>query len=181
MSYKTRPRSIKEIRNKAEIVRSIIQITTNTSGDSIDILRFVENEIRDKIDENFNFIVCTEDEMKSNYGTTYLNKNTICIREDVYYRACDGNSRDLFTIAHELGHLFLHSNQNVELARSSSDLKLYEDAEWQANTFAAELLMPAKLITECDTHFTLMNRFGVSYEAADIRLKKLGIYNTQCC
>ena len=47
MSYKTRPRSIKEIRNKAEIVRSIIQITTNTSGDSIDILRFVENEIRD--------------------------------------------------------------------------------------------------------------------------------------
>ena len=67
MSYKTRPRSIKEIRNKAEIVRSIIQITTNTSGDSIDILRFVENEIRDKIDENFNFIVSTEDEMKSNY------------------------------------------------------------------------------------------------------------------
>ena len=177
LSYKTHPRSIKEIRDKAELVRNVIQILTKTTGDNIDLLRFVENEISDKIDESFNFIVCTEDEMKSNYGTTYLNENAICIREDVYYRAYEGNSRDLFTIAHELGHLFLHSNQNVKLARSSSEVKIYEDPEWQANTFAAELLMPAKLITKEDSPFSLMKRFGVSYKAAEIRLKKLGIYD----
>ncbi len=115
--------------------------------------------------------------MECNYGTTDLNKKTIYIREDVYYRACDGNARDLFTIAHELGHLFLHSNQNVELARAEMNIKAYENPEWQANTFAAELLMPVKLISKSDIPDSLVKRFGVSYESAKIRLKNLGIIN----
>ena len=49
--------------------------------------------------------------------------------------------------------------------------------EWQADTFAAELLMPASMITEDDTVFTVARRFGVSYSAARIRLNKLGIIN----
>lgn len=175
MGYKTKARSIKEIRDKAEIVRYIIKLFTKSDGEKIDILKFAEHTISSKIDANFNFIVLPIDEMKSDYGKTSSNGDAIYIREDVYYRACDGKSRDLFTIAHELGHLFLHSKQNVELYRSSSEIKIYEDTEWQANTFAAELLMPAKLITEEDTPFSLVSRFGVSYESAEIRLKKLGI------
>ena len=76
--------------------------------------------------------------------------------------------------------MLLHSEQNIQqLARTNKEtIKPYENPEWQADTFAAELfLMPASMITEDDTVFTVARRFGVSYSAARIRLNKLGIIN----
>ena len=117
--------------------------------------------------------------MGNNLGLTDIKKKTITIREDVYENAYNGNGRDLFTIAHEVGHVLLHSEQNIQqLARTNKEtIKPYENPEWQADTFAAELLMPASMITEDDTVFTVARRFGVSYSAARIRLNKLGIIN----
>ena len=69
-------------------------------------------------------------------------------------------------------------NNQQQLARTNKEtIKPYENPEWQADTFAAELLMPASMITEDDTVFTVARRFGVSYSAARIRLNKLGIIN----
>ncbi len=182
MNFKTKARSIIEIRNKAELTRNLLEKFINKKLDKFPILDFVEF-ILPQIFEDFIFTVESKEYMGNNLGLTDIQKNTIKIREDVYINAYNGNGRDLFTIAHEVGHLLLHSEQNVQqLARVGiEEIKIYEDTEWQANTFAAELLMPANMITKYDNEFTVARRFGVSYSAARIRLDKLGILNAKHC
>lgn len=176
MNHKTQPMSKKEIEERASIIREISSIFIQNEEDKFPVLEFVEHVIP-RLNEDFTFLVVSPEELKDCYGVTDINDNTIKVREDVYNRAVAGNERDLFTIAHEIGHLFLHSNQKVELARGESSMKIYESTEWQANTFAAALLMPADKIKSTDTKFTLARRFGVSLQAAELRLNKLGISN----
>lgn len=99
-------------------------------------------------------------------------------------------SRERFTIAHELGHFFLHSNKPIFIDKnpkvmfrnnaSSSGEQLQEK---EANHFAAALLMPKKLIkVEIDKiPYDIMNpikylseQFKVSEQAMTFRLANLG-------
>jgi len=61
--------------------------------------------------------------------------------------------RARFSVAHEIGHAVLHGRRLVELAHidhaqramlrtDASDTPIYRDSEWQANAFAAALLVP---------------------------------------
>lgn len=52
-----------------------------------------------------------------------------------------------FSIAHELGHFFLHKNQKCFFSCSSDDMYQWggPGIEVEANTFAANLLMPEKI------------------------------------
>lgn len=62
-------------------------------------------------------------------------------------------ARRRFVIAHEIGHCLLHQTGSVRPC-SEGDLFRYEDGnrEAEANWFAAELLMPARLFRRyCDT------------------------------
>jgi Zn-dependent peptidase ImmA (M78 family) len=48
-----------------------------------------------------------------------------------------------FTLSHELGHLVLrHSMAFARTDSRGAAWRPFEDSEWQANTFAAELLKP---------------------------------------
>lgn len=97
--------------------------------------------------------------------------------------------RERFTIAHELGHLFLHMGYrtNEKLWERQSD-NIYHrignsEKEYQANEFAAAFLMPANKYLEVlkglvvdnmvDTS-EIANFFNVSVEAASNRGKFLG-------
>ena len=172
-SIKTKPRSIKEIRKKANLIRTVVK-RIHGQDEEFPIIEFVESYLPQIFDE---FILHVEEVnvMNNNHGLTDVKSGTIRLREDVYNGACDGKGRDRFTIAHELGHLLLHSQDNLELARSDNEIKAYENPEWQANRFAAELLMPLDLITSDDTVETLSRRFGVTYSAAEVRLNSLGM------
>lgn len=108
-----------------------------------------------------------------------------------------GNStetRKRFTIAHELGHFFLHLNQEKKLFKDSMKTMSRSESYWdpieaQANDFAARLLMPIDLIIEEakklfiedenieETIFImkLSNIFHVSLKAMTYRLKNLGV------
>jgi Zn-dependent peptidase ImmA (M78 family) len=86
--------------------------------------------------------------------------------------------RDRFTIAHELGHYFLHSNQGespiIATRQGSSRI------EWEANWFAAALLMPSDAFRKSyedngKNLAVVAARFGVSQEAARVRKDVLGI------
>ena len=63
-------------------------------------------------------------------------------------------TRERFTIAHELGHLFLHiapENINAEFEDTEENLNrnnYWNIKEYEANNFAARLLMPKELIKE---------------------------------
>jgi Zn-dependent peptidase ImmA (M78 family) len=100
-------------------------------------------------------------------------------------------NRQRFTIAHELGHFFLHTgleehvDENFRIAwRNASSSKAVNWTEIQANRFAAELLMPTRFIErdlnslediDKRTVALLAKRYIVSPEAMKIRLSQLGI------
>lgn len=97
--------------------------------------------------------------------------------------------RERFTIAHELGHLFLHMGYrtNQELWEKQENNICYRiensEKEYQANEFAAAFLMPAskyldvlKKVAENNVVDTskIAEYFNVSVEAASNRGKFLG-------
>jgi Zn-dependent peptidase ImmA (M78 family) len=97
--------------------------------------------------------------------------------------------RKSFTIAHELGHLFLHMGFRTDLdVWCKQDQTVYRrfgrsDQEYQANEFAAALLMPKEVYREVLFSYASNNRvdmrkvaqhFNVSLAAAVNRGKFLG-------
>ena len=107
--------------------------------------------------------------------------------------------RQRFTIAHEIGHLFLHKDPiyldtpaEVFMRRHHSS-RAVDPKELQANSFAAELLMPEKMvraeaegaqaqmaklaavISEEDLVERLADKFDVSVQAMTFRLAQLGL------
>lgn len=104
------------------------------------------------------------------------------------------NTRNNFSIAHELGHLFLHMGYLVNPERWKSinkytDSVYYrfgiEEEELEANEFAAAFLMPEKEYHQSVKDFTkngwckiadVASRFNVSKEAALNRGRWLGIF-----
>jgi Zn-dependent peptidase ImmA (M78 family)/transcriptional regulator with XRE-family HTH domain len=122
-------------------------------------------------------------------------KGVIIVREEVQCPDMDGVScwingrpyillsgevtsgpRDLFNLAHELGHIFLHALVEV----NDKNLALIEK---QANRFASAFLMPAVafsrevLGTSIEFFKTLKKRWGVAIAAMAYRCKDLGIIN----
>ena len=91
-----------------------------------------------------------------------------------------GEYRNRFTIAHELGHYFLHSKAGQQPLYATRQAG--SRPEWEANWFAAAFLMPATLFVEqwngCEGRIGhLINRFQVSGGAIEIRrdtLKEFG-------
>lgn len=92
--------------------------------------------------------------------------------------------RKRFTLAHEIGHYCLHMkevNKFSDSLKSMSRTKSYWDTtEWEANNFAAKLLMPKVFVereySECKKNIEEMaTRFNVSLVAIKYRLDKLGL------
>ncbi len=87
-------------------------------------------------------------------GATYVESEAICINERLFEHSSEG--RLVFTCAHEVGHWVLHRRYVSANGRRNSngdaivcrlrDAK--EPIEWQADYFAACLLMPEEEIRE---------------------------------
>lgn len=115
-----------------------------------------------------NYEVLTVDEMDDTYGLTNTEENILYIREDVYLGAIDGKPRDRFTLCHELGHLLLHTRDRISFPRG--EVPAYKDPEWQANTFAGELMAPYHLTKNMDVD-EIMTKCGMSRQASSIQYK----------
>ena len=110
--------------------------------------------------------------MGNDEGQTAFDGTEIRLREDVYSKACAGQPRARFTAAHEIGHWALHSNLNMTMARNTgAATPAYKCSEWQANQFAAEILMPFEFFKSTDTVDLIMKRHGVSQQAATKRMR----------
>ena len=135
------------------------------------ILPFVENVLPMLIPD-FQFQVVPVAEMGVKHGETYPSKNLIRIREDIYNRAAEGEGRDRLTVAHEVGHLFLHEDDAIALCRLDpcEKLKPYEDPEWQADAFDGELLASSYLIKRMSA-YEVQIKCGVSSAAARCQLR----------
>lgn len=119
---------------------------------------------------DFDFEIVSKSELGNDHGRTHPDKNLIQIREDVYDAACKGSGRDRFTMAHELGHFFLH--RNVQFSRTTVSHEIYEDSEWQADVFASALLIDEKHLHKCRSVQEVSDTFGVTHAAARCRFGK---------
>ena len=171
-SYIADPRSTKEIRGMTLNLRTNIGYNTPNKKE-FPILNFLEF-VMPIIHDDFAIDVCDKKQMGNIHGLACPEEKCIRIREDVYEGAYNGNGRDRFTLAHELGHYLMHGKEHVKLARVQANKKLeaFKNPEWQANTFAAELLMPITLL-HSDNPFKIASDFGVSLSAANFRVKKI--------
>lgn len=113
------------------------------------------------------------------------------VSEETYTSAVRGNGRARFTIAHEAYHGIRHRNQiRRQMARYGEltlkrrvNVPAFRDPEWQANVFAAALLMPADAVRALaaeggprgELTGEIQRRFGVSWSAAEIRIDTLRI------
>lgn len=124
------------------------------------------------IDTGFSYDIVKGYELENDeYAKYYPLDNLLKIRSDVYEAACDDDGRHRFTIAHELGHYFLH-NEDVSFSRCDDKINypIYRDPEWQANTFASAFLMPKHLITGMSVS-QISENCKTSYEASYIAYK----------
>lgn len=154
------------IANEANSVRVKFNLSDDEKFPIIELLEVMSNNL-----DQFELHIEEKHKMNGAEGYTAPDGSFIALSEDVYNGACNGNGRYRFTVAHELGHYFLHSNRLLPRAPKNHTLKAYELSEPQANQFAAELLMPRSMIIGNETSLQIMNKFGVSNEAAQLRLK----------
>lgn len=117
-------------------------------------------------------------------GLIRKTKDTIVI----YVKSSDAPSRKKFTVAHELGHLYLHLkddsgnfiDNDVSLFRSIHEPALaLSPQEIEANEFAMALIMPlSNVIRQWKMSHSVEDMavlFDVSVQAMEIRLRDLGL------
>lgn len=107
----------------------------------------------------------------SNEGDKWI----ICVNKDHNIK------RQRFTLAHELGHYFLHKEKNINFIDTtffrSNDMT---SVEYIANEFAARLLMPEDIVRKLIDNEqiknigTLAEKFNVSSAAMKYRVLSLG-------
>lgn len=109
------------------------------------------------------------------------------------YAKNESIQRQRFTMAHELGHFMLHRHSDLfidkgfkTMYRPSSSTPSKEWQEWEANEFAACILMPEQLVKEefekIEMDYDndewikeLAAKFKVSPNAMSIRITRLGL------
>lgn len=160
------PRSRLKIRVVTESLREIFGMSKKVYFPIVEFIEFVLGDP----ENDFNYEIVEPHEMENVYGTTNTATNTMRIRRDVYERAVKGNPRDRFTLCHELGHYFLHRPACISYARG--EVPAYRSPEWQANTFAAELLAPYHLVEHMSIE-EMVEQCGISRQAAEIQHKEI--------
>lgn len=193
---KVRPRSCQEIESIAQKIIENFQAEVLRFTISFDVEDFFDNELE------------TETGVEAIYKLLpdgldgYTDSENMCCyicSSLADYNDCQITKRRLrATIAHEIGHCFLHveeakRNRNFQKTflnnKHSSlkmyhpeELKVYENPEWQAWRFASALLMPENCFrTAVERNFTkkqLKRAFDVNPAFIEVRINELKI--TKC-
>lgn len=162
------PCSRRELLKQAHAIHKVL----GYMGDGpFPILKLAEHVFY-KVYEGYDFDIATEADLGDDLGKTYPDKHLIRIREDVYNAAVQGQGLARAVVAHECGHLLLHQDIPVAMARreATKELPAYKSSEWQANAMAGALLMPASKIIDLDPH-EIVEKYQVSLSAAETQLR----------
>lgn len=162
------PLSTDTIRSHAGSVRTALSIPSGP----VNLVKLLEHVLPELL-PGFWWDVVDENEMGADLARTYPDQRLILIRNDVYEGLHDKVRRDRFTIAHEFGHLFLHQGEIALPRGPQTNHKHYEDSEWQADTFAAEFLMPYEEVLAMTSPEEIGERFLVSDQAATVRFNNV--------
>ncbi|MBQ7570118.1 MAG: ImmA/IrrE family metallo-endopeptidase [Synergistaceae bacterium] len=142
------PKSRAEIEKIAWAVRNLSGYSNKTV--LFPIMKFIEHSLP-CIFPDFSFEVMPDDEIKPR-AFSVPDNHLIVVKNSVYEGACAHVGKDRMTMAHEVGHIFLHAGVPMAKNYEQTEFKVYEDSEWQADVFAGELLAPIKLIRAMNYH-----------------------------
>lgn len=146
MKIRTNPLSNDLINIYSLQVRKLFNVSDEEAFPIIEFLEFLELKqllFLFPLEDDNDYL---EDDESARYD---VKNNCIYIRESVFKEIEEKNYRGLFTLCHELFHFIQVKYLCFEFIELEDYLvKAYEDAEWQANTFASLLLLPKnKLFT----------------------------------
>lgn len=142
-----------------------------------------------KLVKKLDIIVVSEEFESDISGLLAISNEKVIIS----YNKAEDNKRSRFTVAHELGHYFLHSKNQPFFIDKTPKIMYRNNAsstgevlkEREANAFAAAILMPQELISKELANFSfgadaiikeLAKVFKVSEQAMSFRLSNLGYY-----
>ncbi len=147
------------------------------------LCKVIEEKLAGKCEEvesfklNVDALIKTADECNSNALFT------------IKYRNDMPKTRVLFSVAHELGHLFMHLLEEDGTLKQSAIMErnlMTSESELEANEYAAAFLMPEDdFIIQCDNYkneedkvnvTSVAKFFNVSVQAATIRGNVLGLW-----
>ena len=100
----------------------------------------------------------------------------------IFTNSCSRLSREIFTLAHEVGHVILHLNDENTFIDDSVTIngRSTDEKEQEANYFAA--CLEIQNFQECGLSAMdiarIMSEFNVSFDMALNRLESLGVINT---
>ena len=153
------------------------------------LIRFPFGNIFDK--ENISFASFPDDAVFDDIsGAVRFFKEDDNDRVQILVNTDKSDNRQYFTIAHELGHYFLHYDEvkkksavfdveNVLTTMYRMDMGLSGEKEVEANHFAGSLLMPRKQVLRSWKTFGSIEKcaevFLVSESAMAVRLDVLGL------
>lgn len=163
---KTSPLSVKNIEQMARELRDEFNVKDNEYFPIIKVLDtlFEKKLLSYQVVNNDTKIM--DDSCVAMYNA---NENFIYIKESVFEEYEKGIYRSAFTLCHELFHFI----QNIALGLEFEECekcKYYENADWQANEFAGQILIPTKYL-DLDEE-TIQSYFRVSLECALTRKAK---------
>lgn len=156
---------------KNEAFKKIIEKFPNIDLSSIDDVFVVPvGEICEKLGLKAEFKELDEG------SSGYLDKDTNTIFINESYPA----TRNLFTVAHEIGHFVLHDGSQNRFDQYHKYTPEQLKREWEANKFAGNLLMPEykfeSVFKELKGRIKeIASYFGVSQRAVEVRAFYLGL------
>ena len=99
----------------------------------------------------------------------------LTVENEVWEFAKQGDSKSIFKLAHELGHLMLHNKHEQQFSDPKQSyvnfIKPDRSAETQANKFAAYFMAPRQYMRFCDTYQDLNQSFNFPLAFASFRFE----------
>jgi Zn-dependent peptidase ImmA (M78 family) len=159
-----------DIEERAENFRLMLGLSPDERFNIVDILSSKVSQVVDA----FRLEIAAADVPQDVEAFTAFNPPRIVVRQDVHDLARADNPRYRLTLAHELGHLVLHSDgifpRSEMPDQRQKSIPAKESTEGQAFRFGACLLMPRVLIAKYPKAEVLARECRVSFTAAQARI-----------
>lgn len=161
-------RTHQEIESTASLLRELLGLTPL---EPVPMARLIELALP-RVFDDFELHVLEDAEMPGVEASVHSTRMQMYMSETTYGALLNDQARARFTAAHEVGHIILHCGEHVRYARLAR-LADEVNPEWQADVFAAALLMPEKGFRACKSIEEAQAVFGVGFRAASKRAKTL--------
>jgi IrrE N-terminal-like domain len=176
-----------QIRSKEEIIEIAADVRRSFS-DHMSPSFYMARELKERIekicpDREITYTLQSREPMNpaevkfsKNKGTNKLQVQ-LCIDSEIWELACLGQPESREILAHEIGHMVMHSHYALAFSPSGTTHRSWmqqeESAEWQAELFADHLLAPLDMIGSCEGPSDVANRFSVPFAMAERQFNRM--------